>query len=59
MPLEALLRATPDAFLRARVLAYDEITGSRKFFESGKYRLDDIVRGKYDGLEVVRSRVEG
>lgn len=50
--LEQTLSADPDAYLRVRVLAYDEFSGSRKFFESPKYSPDDIVIGTFDGLNL-------
>ncbi len=47
--LERLLTATPEAYMRVRVLGYDEISGSRKYFESGKYRVQHIVTGPFSG----------
>lgn len=50
--LERLLETTEETYLRVRVLACDEVTGSRKFFRSGEYRLGDIKRGKFNGMRV-------
>ncbi len=49
--LETLL-ANEMAYLRIRILAYDELSGSRKFFESGEYRLDDIAEEAVTGVDV-------
>jgi hypothetical protein len=50
--LESLLSATPEAYLQVRVLAYDEVSGSRKYFASPKFRAGDIKLGPYNGLKV-------
>jgi hypothetical protein len=50
--LEHILSADPDAYLRVRVLAYDEFSGSRKFFESPKYSPADVVIGTFHGLRL-------
>lgn len=51
--LEALLGVARDGWLRVRVLAFDEFSGSRTYFESQRYYSDQIVRGKFHGLGVV------
>src|ERR1700689_1463105 len=50
--LEDLLAATPSTYLSVRVLAYDEVSGSRKYFESQRYYLGHIQSGTFDGLAV-------
>jgi hypothetical protein len=53
--LERLLEATETAYLQVRLLAYDEVSGTRKFFQSGKQWAPDIHVGVFDGL-IVRER---
>jgi hypothetical protein len=59
VPLEVLLDRTPAPYVRALVLAYDEVTGSRKFFRSGEYLEKDIKRGRFSGLDVREYSAEG
>lgn len=54
--LEQLLTAAEGAHLRVRLLAYDEVSGTRKFFQSGKQWVGDIHEGVFDGLIVRRPR---
>ncbi|HEX3692856.1 MAG TPA: hypothetical protein VHU13_05885 [Solirubrobacteraceae bacterium] len=54
VPLEQLLAATESAYLQIRVLAYDEVSGSRKYFASPRYRLADIQKGGFVGMKVRR-----
>jgi hypothetical protein len=56
--LERLLGATPGAHLQVRLLAYDEVSGTRKFFQSGKQWASDIHEGVFDGLIVRERRIE-
>jgi hypothetical protein len=52
--LESLLSATPGAYMRIRVLANDEISGTRKYFVSQRYYAGHIRTGAFDedGLSV-------
>jgi hypothetical protein len=36
------------------MLGYDEWSGSRKYFQSPSYRIEDIIHGQFDGLHIVR-----
>jgi hypothetical protein len=50
--LEALLSLPGDPTLRLQALAFDEFSGARKFYESKEYRTNDIVEGRFRGLDV-------
>ena len=52
--LESLLSATPEAHLRVRVLANDEVSGTRKYFVSQRYYQGHIRTGAFHrgGLSV-------
>ena len=50
--LETLLAATPAAYLRVRVLANDEVSGTRRYFASPRYYLGHIRTGAFRGLSV-------
>ena len=50
--LERSLDADPRRYLRLRFLAYDEFTGSRTYFESGRCYSDKIIRGKFKEMSV-------
>jgi hypothetical protein len=52
VPLESLLAATPSAYLRVRVLANDEVSGTRRYFVSPRYYLGHIRTGAFRGLSV-------
>ena len=52
--LEGLLSATPSVHLCVRVLAYDEVSGSRKYFVSQRYYLGHIRTGAFNGMSVGR-----
>ena len=53
-PLEYLLSQGENASLDVEMLAYDEWSGSRKYFQSPSYKLEDIVHGQFDGLHTIR-----
>lgn len=57
--LEQLLQSTKGAHLRVRLLAYDEVSGTRKFFQSGRQWAQDIHEGTFDGLMVKVRRRDG
>jgi hypothetical protein len=50
--LESLLAATPTAYMRVRVLANDEVSGTRRYFESQRYYAGHIRTGVFRGLAV-------
>lgn len=50
--LESLLAATPTAYLRVRVLANDEVSGTRRYFASPRYYLGHIRTGAFRALAV-------
>ncbi len=54
--LERLLSVTPEAYFVIRALAYDEVSGSRKYFESHRYYCGHIQTGQFSksGLSVGR-----
>ena len=45
--LESLLKVGDDTFLILEALAYDSWSGSRKYYRSPAYRIDDIVNGRF------------
>ncbi len=54
--LEQLLNGPQRAHLQIRLLAYDEVSGTRKFFQSGRQWVEDIHEGTFDGLMVRRTK---
>jgi hypothetical protein len=52
VPLESLLAATPSTYLQVRVLANDEVSGTRRYFVSPRYYLGHIRTGAFRGLSV-------
>jgi hypothetical protein len=50
--LESLLAATSSAYLLVRVLANDEVSGTRRYFVSQRYYLGHIRTGAFRGLSV-------
>lgn len=52
--LEYLLSQGEDGSLVVEMLGYDEWSGSRKYFQSPSYGIEDIVHGQFDGLHTVR-----
>jgi hypothetical protein len=50
--LEQLLDSTVHAHLQVRILAYDEVSGTRKYFSSGVYGKSDIRDGTFHGLVI-------
>lgn len=52
--LEYLLSQGENGSLVVEMLGYDEWSGSRKYFQSPSYRIEDIVHGQFDGLHIVR-----
>lgn len=53
-PLEYLLSQGENASVVVEMLAYDEWSGSRKYFQSPSYKIEDIVHGQFDGLHTIR-----
>lgn len=54
--LERLLSVTPEAYIVIRALAYDEVSGSRKYFESHRYYRGHIRTAQFvkSGLSMDR-----
>jgi hypothetical protein len=50
--LESLLDATPGAYLQIQILAYDDVSGSRRSFVSQRYYRGHIRTGRFHGLVV-------
>lgn len=51
--LETLFEVKPHSYLLIQVLAYDSLSGARKYYVSHKYSADDIAFGDFRGLAVV------
>jgi hypothetical protein len=54
--LEDLLTVVDGADVQVRALAYDEISGSRKYFASKRYGISDVKAGPFDDMVVVESK---
>ncbi len=54
--LREILKLGEDGELRVHVFGYDSFSGVRKHFQSESYRIDDIRKGTFDGLNVVENK---
>lgn len=54
--LREVLQLGTDGALRVHVFGYDSFSGVRKHFQSEPYRLGDIRKGTFDGLNVVENK---
>lgn len=52
--LEYLLSQGENGSLVIEMLGYDEWSGSRKYFQSPSYKIEDIIHGQFDGLHIIR-----
>jgi hypothetical protein len=54
--LEDILSLGQEAYLQIYLFGFDEVSGTRKVFESKQYYVNDVVNGKFSllSLEVVR-----
>ena len=53
--LRDVLQLGQDAAVRVHVFGYDAFSGARKHFKSREYRIDEIRKGTFNGLDVVQN----
>ncbi|MFT6785826.1 MAG: hypothetical protein ACJATG_001826 [Dinoroseobacter sp.] len=53
--LREVLNLGSDAAVRVHVFGYDSFSGSRKHFPSPSYRVSDVRKGTFSGLDVVQN----
>lgn len=53
--LRDVLQLGEDAAVRVHVFGYDAFSGTRKHFKSDEYRVSDIRKGTFNGLNVVQN----
>lgn len=53
--LRDVLQLGEDAAVRVHVFGYDAFSGARKHFRSPEYRITDIRKGTFNGLDVVQN----
>ncbi len=54
--LKCILNLGTDATVRVHVFGFDAFSGSRKEYASPKYRIGDIRKGTFEGLNVVENK---
>lgn len=54
--LREIFKLGEDGALRVHIFGYDSFSGVRKHFQSKSYRIDDIRKGTFDGLNVVENK---
>lgn len=54
--LREILQLGDDAAVRVHVFGFDAFNGARKHFKSRQYRVNDIRKGTFNGLNVVQNK---